>query len=128
MEFDNLAALQGKVVTSISRRDDPDEIFFTCADGSEFKMYHYQECCESVGIHEIVGDEEDLLNTPILQASERTNRENEDINESSTWTFYRISTIKGTVVISWYGSSNGYYSEAVNFDQVKTEGGKPYLQ
>lgn len=33
-------------------------------------------------------------------------------------TFYRIATAKGQVVIRFYGSSNGYYSESVSFAQL----------
>jgi len=67
-----------------------------------------------------------LVGSPILQAEESTN-ENEnpegvDVDEewrdSFTWTFYRIGTINGGVVIRWYGESNGYYSESVDFEKI----------
>ena len=74
---------------------------------------------------DIVGDIKDLLNSPLLLVEEVTS---EDINpkgvfvpkhqESFTWTFYKMSTIKGSVTISWYGESNGYYNESVSFKQI----------
>jgi len=117
--------LIGKTLKIISINDDRDEILFYCDDGDIFKMYHEQRCCEIVNIDEINGDLEDLLNTPIIRASEDSSdelplREKNDYNynDSCTWTFYNITTNKGHVQIKWYGESNGFYSESVDFEQI----------
>lgn len=98
-----------------------DCINFTTADGDVYRMWHCPDCCESVDVNEIVGDVSDLMNTPILAAEESVNPDESPVDtdswgDSSTWTFYRITTIHGTVVIRWLGRSNGYYSESVSFD------------
>jgi len=120
--------LVGKTLVSVEGHEDGDSITFVLEDGSVYQLIHTQDCCEYVSIDDINGNLEDLVGTPILQAYVVSSGENPpDISkddeilryqESFTWTFYRISTIKGTVVIRWYGSSNGYYSESVDFEQV----------
>lgn len=107
--------LIGRTFTEITCEDD--ELILK-NDKEQFKFYHDQECCEDVGIESITGDLNDLLNSPILFAEESVKSVdpgeiNNDWN-SSTWTFYKLATIKGWVDIRWYGSSNGYYSESID--------------
>lgn len=123
----NISELVGKTITSIrGMKKDNDMITFICNDGSEYVMYHEQDCCESVYIEDVCGNVESLLNSPILQAKESTsndrplNKEDEEYG-TFTWTFYTLATINGYVDLRWYGTSNGYYSESVDFKQIKKE-------
>jgi hypothetical protein len=113
--------LLGKTLNSILVNDNQDEIIFNTSQGEVYKLYHQQDCCESVDINDVNGDLNDLLNTPITQAEESSNSEDEkpsEWSESWTWTFYKLATIKGYVTIRWIGESNGYYSEGVDFIKV----------
>ena len=100
------------------------EIIFICSDGSKYRMYHSQDCCESVEVEEVIGDKDDLIGNEIIIAEENTNAEGPRLgkyDDSYTWTFYKLATKKGYVDIRWYGSSNGYYSEDVDFVKIAEE-------
>lgn len=117
------AELIGKTLTQIAGMEaKSDCIEFTCSDGSQYVMYHSQDCCEDVDIESVVGDVANLIGSPILVAEESTSEDDpdgyllpNDYRESFTWTFYKLATVKGWVDIRWLGESNGYYSESVDF-------------
>lgn len=117
----NVSELVGRTLIAVTKVEgtENDMLLFTCADGSRWEMTHHQNCCESVSIEDIVGDLDDLIGVPIEVAEERTQEGESDPDsygmDSSTWTFYEFRTIKGSVTIRWFGSSNGYYSESVDF-------------
>ena len=88
-------------------------------------MLHSQDCSEAVWIESIVGNLEDLVGTPILFSEEISNIDRGELpnsDNSYTWTFYKIGTLLGGVTIRWYGTSNGYYSESVDFIEKNEDG------
>lgn len=107
--------LLGRTFIKVEASEDNKELIFESTDGLIFTFYHEQDCCESVRIEDICGELQDLTNSPLLQAEESSNHDYKSIScESTTWTFYRFATMKGSVVIRWIGESNGYYSERVD--------------
>ncbi len=118
----NITELVGKSFTSVRRdEDDRDGIIFE-NDTETYRLYHEQDCCESVGVEEIHGDLKDLEGAVIRVATEDKNYEPEghipaqddydDVAEQ--WCFYTFRTIKGTVTVRFYGTSNGYYATDAN--------------
>lgn len=112
----------GMTLKSITVAPSKDEIIFESESGRKFKMYHQQDCCESVLVEDICGDLEDLIGTKIVVAEEVSNnyRDPNGSYDSQTWTFYKFRTSKGSVTIRWLGHSNGYYSERVDFCETST--------
>ncbi len=125
----NFSDLEGKVISNIEQHDmHGDSIFIECTDGSEYLMKHEQDCCESVDIYDIDGDLQRLVGQKIISAYENSSSDDPDnvdvykeCRESFTWTFYVIRTNIDSVTIRWYGTSNGYYSESVDFSKHNKE-------
>jgi len=112
--------LVGKTLTNIEQKED-EELIFTLEDGTQFKLYHDQSCCEHVYLADVTGEFADLIGSPITMAEEVESKQGSHENnygDSETWTFYKFATVKGYVTLRWIGSSNGYYSESVDFEKV----------
>lgn len=124
MKTHKFSEMLGLTLASASGKVGDDEVVFTSADGSRFRLYHQQDCCESVTVEDICGDWSDIIGSPLIQSEESTSHDpslgskQRESGDSFTWTFYRMATKNGQVVIRWFGESNGYYSESVDFEKV----------
>lgn len=124
-----LSELLGKTLVEVTRgtNSNDDCLLFVDSEGNRYRLYHCQGCCEEVRIEDIVGDLNDLVGAPILLAECVTSQEHpadfadDSYLESFLWTFYKFATIKGYVDIRWFGTSNGYYSESVDFVKEMSE-------
>lgn len=118
--------LLGKTFKSVTLHKEWNMLTFM-TETEKFELMHCEDSSENVYIESIVGDLEDLIDSPILVAEEATSQENERIPEeksealwkevwfdSYTWTFYKLATAKGWVDIRFYGESNGHYSETAD--------------
>jgi hypothetical protein len=123
----NVIVLEGKTLASVVHADG--DITFTTTDGKTYRMWHDQDCCESVSVHDILGGTlDDLVGTPIVHVGESISREvwPADVDrgfvyggESWTWSIFTFTLAGGkTITVRWLGSSNGYYSESVSFGEV----------
>lgn len=117
----NFSELKDQIIAKIEKSDDA--LTFIASNG-KYMMYHERDCCENVYIEDICGDLNDILYSPILIAEEVTSKDEEPpeagYDTSYTWTFYKLATIKGSVTIRWFGTSNGYYSESVDFIKIES--------
>lgn len=73
---------------------------------------------EDVRLDDICGDLTDLVGAPIVVADDRVSDRQSDAKRSRLegctvlpWTFYHLSTSKGSVVLRFYGSIDGCYAE-----------------
>lgn len=102
----------GKIISKVEGlQEGSDQIKIFFEDGSYFWMQHFQDCCESVYVHDI--DQDRSLIGATWHGYDESSSAGESEWGSATWTFYRIATSYGVVWIRWLGESNGYYSESV---------------
>lgn len=119
----NYVTIESMVGESFSQVEalDKKELVFRRTDGTYVRFHHYQDCCESVYIEDICGDLSDLVGSPILVAEQCTQEDTDQKWDVGGWTFYRFATVKGTVTVRWYGTSNGYYSISVSVEDTSVK-------
>ena len=110
----NFFQLKGHVIKEISGLEEgSDEVLITTNKGV-LRLYHQQDCCESVRVQGVSsGSIESVI------GSEVTLAEDDSIQSGGTVTTFRIDTEKGSLVFSFLGESNGYYSEEVDLSFQK---------
>lgn len=111
--FEKLKGLTFQSVRTVEPLDfSPRKVEFITTCGKKYELYHEQDCCEEVDLKDLEGDLSDLVGSPIVLAevaSDSTEVLSDD-NWLHSWTFYRLATCKGYVVIRFYGESNGCYA------------------
>lgn len=101
-----------------------DEVLFYCKDGFLIKMYHKQDCCENVIIESVdseINNNDIYTDCSTCFMTETAYSDTNNDDDSFTWTFYNVKTNKGYDTIRWYGESNGYYSESVDFEIIEAK-------
>ena len=117
---DHISSLVGKTIFSITVSKN--SISFKTGDG-EYIMLGISEYGVVIELQEVDGDLEDLLDSPVLEASEKSGDDQKSppddyTYDSWTWALYKIGTRKGRVNLWWLGIGIGYYPEMVSFLRV----------
>lgn len=117
MSYTEISDLLNKRIDTITGVEGGEELVFTLKTGERYRMHHDQSCCEHVYLAEVIGDLEDLIGWPILEAEEV--KEDKPADGAELWTFYKFRSWKGYVTLRWIGTSNGYYSVSVQFEKLE---------
>lgn len=104
--------LKGKTLKKAEQAEG--SIILTTEQDDVYTLTYIPDCCASCDITDVAGDLQDLVGAEIVMAEEVGGDmpPMDKYDESYTWTFTKLATSKGYVTITWYGSSNGYYSES----------------
>ena len=107
-------SLIGQTITELSTGDDT----HITTNTGKYIIFHSQDCCERVGLEKVIGNIDDVLNSPITLAEEDSQDPDwytEKFWESHTWSAFYLETEKGRVELWFLGQSNGYYGESMTF-------------
>lgn len=120
MKRTNLPILNTRI---LSIESDTEEVRIVLADGRNVRLYHCQDCCESVEIAQIDGDLQRLVGHE-LQAAYMTYEEKDPagmdwcdrLDVCLAHNFLHLRSHAGDVCVRWDGWQSGYYSDSITFD------------
>lgn len=119
------AVLVGSTIIGI--QFDEGDLILRMKNRRTWKFYHSQSCCESVYLYDIQGDRLNaLFGFPLITSSldESTDWPEDvgdlDTDDSFTWTTLMLETDFAKVRVRWLGTSNGYYHETIDLEEVKS--------
>lgn len=118
-EYKSFEELKDRTLTNIESNNE--EVVFDCSDGTRWRLYHEQDCCESVMLEKTDGYPKRLIGNKIAKAQEQPGHEFDPqaLRDSVTFSdFVLIDDMSYSVTFHFVGESNGHYSEAVYFAQI----------
>ena len=132
MEINIYKEYIGETIKQVYYDKEGSYVIFEFESDTGILMEHTQSCCEYVALDDVVGGKlEDLVGQKILNFEEVINRDLDEkplkINiddrdyDSTTWSFYKISTIKDDITLRWFGISNGCYSEQIEVSKLNSK-------
>ena len=117
----SIHSLLGDVLAYVDIDEVNNQILLTTKNGRTVRVYHHQECCETVRIRDTEGDWHDLIGKVIVETSYSQSKDVDPPSgdpESWTLTELKFRVDDSTVINRWIGESNGAYSESVDFEDV----------
>ena len=119
-ELENINTLiAGRKVLAVSGTQHLSEKVRILVEGAGVLTFEHQpDCCEKVYL--VVDDKDDFVGLrgatviylELAESGVKRVIKDEYGDSTETWTFLRLCTSQGPYTFRFYGSSNGYYSEA----------------
>jgi hypothetical protein len=114
-DMDKFKDLVGRKIKSISVH--PYEVHFELDKGERYRLYHSQDCCETVGVNGVFGDISSIVGGDVTQAIEEVfsdhdpegyvREEKEYRDYSYTWSIFKLVTTYGKLEIRFWGNPTG---------------------
>lgn len=119
---EKISELVGETLAFCDEDPSDDKILLTTVSGRKFLFYHSQDCCETVQIESTEGEWRTLIGK-VIEVAEHSEEDASESYESGTKTTLTFKVDGATVISRWVGSSNGYYSESVDIEELTQPGG-----